>query len=519
MHASGHRAVLVALAVVLVATTGASAADSDANEGTRITGVDERSEPVVTERITVSNASGDTAVVEYEYRIPAGVDRLVVSHADAPQAYPEPTTANLEVLSSSDYGGTYEWTGNETESGTATLRFRVALQTESVDAQGPGVAGDGWQFLNLPWVTVQRPTEVETERRVASESGFTTPERAYVGAYDEVTERVDNQTLHLVVPPDADLHASRDAVLDSLVDAARRFPNVDDDPHVYAVALPAHIESSWGGNSRDAAFWVDADSRPSGPDNTWVHEYVHTQQAGSLTSTDDWFTEASAEYYAASLSAYGGDPEDARDHVAEVGHPDAVLTEADTNDHRLVEYKKGSRVYAALDARIRRATNGSASALDLFRDVYGEDGPLLHSEFRALVADYLGEEATREFFDKYVAGSDVPEMPERHVVTLTPTGDADDDGVSNWQEERAGRSPFGEDAGSDLPTRDLVVAGTLLAVAGVAGAGTVVVALARIAEFAIDRSPGILRRRSLARLAGVAVAASVAFAVYASLSV
>ncbi|MFB6269963.1 MAG: hypothetical protein ABEH83_08475 [Halobacterium sp.] len=528
MRVPGHTTAFAVLIVVASAATGASAAlqqpQSSADGAARAGAADA---PTVTERVVVTRKNETAAVVEYEYRIPDGVDSLEIVHYDGSGTYAPPAITGLEVRTDTPHKTQYEYERDSGGTATATLRFVVSLDTDSLRDGEAGVAGDGWQYVKLPSVVVQRTgadriPAVDRTQRVAGTSGYATSQAAFVGEFDESTVSADGQTFHLLVPAAAELGPPRTAVLDSLTHAAEAFPDVDDDPHVYALALPGHVATEVSGAASDSSFWVRADNWPGSPENTWVHEYVHTQQTGSAAADSAWLTEASAEYYAAVLHARrAGDATAARQHVASVDHPDAVLTAQDSGDGVNAEYGKGARVYAALDARIRNATDGSASAMDVFRDVYSAGGYVRTHEVRGRVADYLGEEDTDRFFDRFVDGASVPEMPEQHVLTLGPERDADGDGVPNWEEAQQAESPYGDAEQTDLAdapqltTTQAVVSLALvgsglfaLAVSGTVGA-------ARVLDRLIGWSPRRLRDRSLLRwlaFAVVSLAASLAYA-------
>lgn len=407
-------------------------------------------------RVTVTPVDADTVSVELRYAFPDPVEQFAVTVYDPTRTYGDATVTGFERSDSRPGSNTYVWSRDGAEGSTATVSYRVDLPRDTYPQSAVGVAGDGWQFLELPstgvrWTSTAPVGGVEETAQTGGASGVVTGRYAYLGPSTERTARAGDQTIHLVVPDAASPTPSTSAVLSSLVRGARRFPDVDADPDVYAFALPASVETPGrvgrgGGN----ALWVRADAAPRGPKNPWLHEYVHTQQNGSVRGGSGWFAEASAEYYAASLSASqnGTTYARARESVGSVSDRDAVLANRSTWASARVPYGKGARVLAALDARLRARTNGSTTLLDVFAAVYDGDSAS-PAAVRDAIARHLGPGPADAFVERYVAGEDLPPMPESYLFTFAPDGDPDDDGLSNRREHRARTSPFGVDTDGD----------------------------------------------------------------------
>lgn len=562
----------VVLAVIVLcsalAPVGAAGADRDG----------EAAEQVVRETVTVvPSDDGDRVRVRYEYDLPESVASFAV-YVENRGGEQVSNRSHLEPLSA-DAGSNvgkyvvYEWDG---EGARPSLTFDLELHDERLaDDESPaanGVTGDGWQFVRLPVrtptyaYTGSEPTH-ERNQRVRGGDGFVTPAFAYLGEYGKRTASADGQTVHLVVPDAASPRESPDELVGALADAARLLPETTTSD-VYAFALPSVVETARAGKARGSSFWVRADSGLARTDNVWYHEYVHTQQ-GSLSRTDasvQWFDEASAEYFAAALAVHRGDVahDDAVAHVEGVTDADAVLGDPDTWDHPEVEYEKGSRVLAALDARLRERTDGAVTLFDVFRDVYDRDEPTL-AEFRRILAGYLGEGAADRFVDRYVVGGELPDETAGYLFALDADGNPDGDGLTNREEYDAGSSPYSADAdgdgltdvrevevgtdpteadtdgegltdarelelGTDPTDSDTDGDGTddsadeypldpeesvsgrttavvlgLLAVSCLAGVGAVAAGIARLARRVLGRGPAVLAERSVRRLVAVAV--------------
>ena len=100
----------------------------------------------------------------------------------------------------------------------------------------------------------------------------------------------------------------------------------------------------------------------AGSESTWTHEYVHTRQRYQPDASMAWLDEGSAEYYGYLLSMRAGTtPYSAfRNAVMGDSYAGADLRKPGAWSDPDVEYEKGARVVAALDARIRAETGGGS---------------------------------------------------------------------------------------------------------------------------------------------------------------
>lgn len=207
----------------------------------------------------------------------------------------------------------WAWDG---ETATPQLVYELGAN-RTTDRKGP-LAADG-QYLYVdtgPWALVRTPNiglqwryrgadpiSLERSTRVDGEGavGGTT---AFLGPHEAHTRTVADQEIRLIVPKDADLADSPERVLDGLANASRAMQVGDRDPTVFAVAAPTS-RVDWavkGIQLGEYDFWVRANQPIGDIGSTWLHEYIHTRQGFDTDSSGQWFTEASATYYAALLS-------------------------------------------------------------------------------------------------------------------------------------------------------------------------------------------------------------------------
>jgi hypothetical protein len=226
-------------------------------------------------------------------------------------------------------------------------------------------AGDGWRY-SWNGEAVDRRTAVAGE-------GHAGESVVFLGAHETLRRSVGGETLRVVRPEEANVSAR--AALNALEGAARRL-HVGERTGTVTVFVgpeplrPGGAASAASGGTRDV--WVSETAAVGAPANAWVHEYVHTRQNLTLAPEMAWFREASASYYAGLLSVdqgLGPPGADARfaARLRGGGPTRTVLADSSTWRTQMAPYRRGQRVLAALDARIRAQTDGKRTLQAVFR--------------------------------------------------------------------------------------------------------------------------------------------------------
>jgi len=305
-------------------------------------------------------------------------------------------------------------------------------------ATRPGGLGRWNSALTDDWALVDRPPErvrganeslpVETEWRLADE-GVLGTHAAVLGPVATRTERVDGQTITLVVPDETTPAIAPARLLRTLAATERRLegdPPVDS--FVFVVPeLPPGATAPSAGMAADSDAWVLASADIA----TYVHEYVHVDQRFRVGSEMAWFQEASASYLSRyvtmSLGESGPFPFSVFRGIVDAGDSgpdDTVLSDPGTWN-RYTEYREGRAFLGALDARIRNVSDGQWSLLDVFRrlneqndvtEAENSDSRQHHShvsyaEFRTTVL-LLTDEATAEWLNRHAHTGAWPRFPE-----------------------------------------------------------------------------------------------------------
>ena len=423
--------------------------------------------------------------VSVDYEVGDGVEALVVTSPDGA------TVEAADGFARDDQyrGWAYEWDG-ETE--TPSLTATVPVNASSGAFSGLDFADTGsWAMLRSTegvrgafyggdeWVYSWRGDDRFRTEFASAGPGHLSHGMGFLGAYETHSGRAGDQTFTLVVPDAASPTATPAETFALLAESrgAFRFGGVDD--HVDAYVGPNPLRD--GGYYRaPASFWVNEDSL--GNAGTLVHEYVHTRQAYRAADAMDWFDEGSANYYR-ELFEYeqGLQSYDAfRSAVVSDGRTTGVLADRETWSAPDLEYHRGERVAAALDARIREATGGERTLQDVLRRMNDHDGEVTYEAFRGLVAAVAGT-SLDGWLDAYVQSGAlprVPDDPDRYALP-SPGVDSDGDGLANAAERERGTSVTDPDTdgdgladGADPAPADASVPATTTGQSGAAAEGS-----------------------------------------------
>jgi hypothetical protein len=384
------------------------------------------------------------------------------------------TVITSENLSDSGFSGYEFQTDGSTEH--AMVRFRVPAErtadcTEDADVHSSTDEGS-WAFTSrydngasvvlLYQGTTPPDVSVAHELAVNGDgvggNGF-----AYLGDHEEHARTIDGQRVRLVVPNAARSSVNVSQVFGTLEAASAAFDVGKRSDEIVLFTPPDPIREGgaavglWREDAMDA--WVHAESPHDETGNVWIHEYVHVRQAyaedysldGSGTNTS-FLVEGGADYAAALLSLYAGNTtfDQFYEQVNTTEGADAVLADQPAfGCGGFASYTKGGRVLAALDSKIRNATDGDATFLDLFARLNADDdGVVTYAAFKDAVEATAGT-SFDDWLDTYVQTSAVPPVPNDPFAYALEGVDRDGDGLSTSEERAAGTNPFLADTDGD----------------------------------------------------------------------
>ena len=357
----------------------------------------------------------------------------------------------------STYSPTLIYAVNVTDSIENPEEPDYAGRSDWILAPTPNIAVDWMSDSSSDYVRPLKESSSENVTVSVSGAGIIGQRVTYMGEYSEYTLTDNGQHLRLVVPEQADLGPTPHEILHSISLASEQLHVGSRDSEVLMIAAPEPIRS--GGYA-----YTESDELVVGdeggilfdgpalntPNNVWLHEYIHTRQSFVGKSKMGWFTEASAEYYAALLTykQQRTSNAEALEQLKPGKYGDAVLADRSTwSDSRFqrAPYEKGSAVLYALDQKIRSETDSKKSLMDVFRRMNNRSesssGVISLSDFKEIVTSVSGT-SMNAWIDRYVTTRQSPPLNSGNISILSGSGrikevategstDSDEDGYSS----------------------------------------------------------------------------------------
>lgn len=403
-----HRIFVALCMIIVLGVVGAPTAGASTPAAAAATDSVEQSPTIVanyTFALTPDRPGQVVATLRFE--LPDTVDEFRATVPDAA------TVRSLEGFERGD-GGMLQWDGRES---APTLRFDWNVSQRAVNSDAAESVDTGsWALLTRPDVDTRwQYTDAEPDYRVEMSvggKGVGDGKIAYLGPHDVERAATHNQTIDVVLPkaverfdPEA-LRMIERASTDLRVGA--RSPSVTVFVVPRSVSFPGYI-----GFEHRNAFWIRAGAPVRSASNLWVHEYIHARQAYQPTTAMEWLDEGAADYYAALVTYRAGaiSFEEFYRFVAPSYYGDEALTNRSSWPAQKVEYRKGRLVVAALDAKLRQASDGNRTFQDIYRRLNDHEDKLNYASFRRTVVD-VGNESLGTWLDDHVNGSSIPSVPK-----------------------------------------------------------------------------------------------------------
>lgn len=366
------------------------------------------------------------------------------------------------------YRCSYNWDG---ETSNPSMTFRLPSIMKHGQNSARYYEDDTWaltKFLSnnqyrvegeSKWFQIDDSSDSRTEStRVVEGDGIAGDSMVYFGPVNIETWHVQNEQFRLVEPRIVSLDT--DAIRSSLTVSARSLKIGGRSEVVTLFGAPDPMYS--GGRAYGDSAWIHETSPVNNVNNVWVHEYVHTRQEWSVSPEMEWLSEASAEYYAAVAAYRQGSVTFPvfYEHVSSDEGASVVLSDDDAADETNAEYTKGSRVVAALDRKIRLATDGSRTFEDVLYLMNRHDERITYTKFQGMVEKVAGE-SMDDWLDRYVTTEAAPEVTRESSWLSEPPAnrDADGDGLPEKGEKEHGLDPFNPDTDVDGLNDSVEVAG------------------------------------------------------------
>ncbi|MFB6224598.1 MAG: hypothetical protein ABEH86_13125, partial [Haloarcula sp.] len=312
------------------------------------------------------------------------------------------------------------------DSKTAQLTYTVPVGLTTTFGQRTADT-DNWTLLarqevalhaRWRWHVGPRPAWNESLALASGQEGVAGTTAAYIGPHETVTRIVDGDRVTLVVPDSADMRPSRADALDSISHAKRTAPAGIDHDHVRVFVSPNNLASGgYTPSNGESDVIVNAGEPVHSPVSVWVHEYHHTRQTYETASEMDWLEEGSAEYQTAVMTYQRGTIGDGqfRARITSEHHETADLTQPDSWDGPGAQYDKGARVVAAIDARIRQASDGQATFETVIASLSQRGERITLTVFAETVSAVAGENL--DAFVRTAVTGDAPAVPDIDITT------------------------------------------------------------------------------------------------------
>jgi PGF-CTERM protein len=329
--------------------------------------------------------------------------------------------------------GVYEW-DERTDRPSVTI-LRNVTTPDTANGSEDFMKTDSWTITERvygirPAGGSRNPGRVSFSFHTRTgDNGTSGEDIVYLGEYEKSEFAAGGEQFTVVVSNATVTEPVHEPVRESLKVATNRLHVGGRSPDVTAVIVPDPIRG--GGLSSGPDFWTHEDDiRPDG--TTVYHEYVHTRQAHITDESAEWTTEAEAEYYQHLLALQHGTLEygDFRRTFEDYSshHTDAVLTQPDTwselesDKIQWTDYERGSVAIAALDARIREATDGQRSYQDVLEAKNSHEGEVTDADMERFASEAAGEDMSGFFKTHIRSGSETLSPPPITALDAPDTG-------------------------------------------------------------------------------------------------
>jgi len=440
-------AIAALLVLSLVGAASGPAAAVSAEGGTVTSNATTADGGTISVQYELSRIEGRDGVVGVRATVaaPASVTRITLSVPPGAEA-----VEAVEGFDRTD-DGSYRMT----DADRGTVAYVVDLGAADANVRRSS-AGAGWAFVDLDEVDSSfrwryrgdAPSFEERPAIAADRPGYAGSSMALLG---EVSETTDGGTFHVYAADAGEMRPATAEHLRVLRAADRRLAVGARDDRVNVFGIPRVSTYAGFADGTDPGGVHDVVVEDGAGTTTTIHEYVHTRQDYRTGRAMGWIDEGSADYYESLLALHAGetDYERFRRDVTPDRHGDATLAAPDGWESIHVEYLKGRRVVAALDAEIRRATDGERTFQDVLYRMNAREKEVTYDAFARIVADVAGR-SFDDWLDRYVAGDAAPAVPDDPALfTSAVATDNDDDGLGNGEERKLGTGPTSSDTDGD----------------------------------------------------------------------
>lgn len=215
---------------------------------------------------------------------------------------------------------------------------------------------------------------------------------AVVGNLTASTVYIDRQSVRVVAPVGMDVDPARKAYfLETFLSPYSFHPNPTG--RVTLVIAPSALPAAgvmYGdrGYIAQTAFWDGTAG------SVWIHEYIHSQRAFTLTPEMQWFNEASATYFSYRVMEeqyHAVSDEDVQNRLFRKDtYHDAPLANPAEWEGTHADYYRGAKLLYVTDAAVRAGSDGERTLVDVYRTMNRDEDPITVDGFVHIVERHSG---------------------------------------------------------------------------------------------------------------------------------
>lgn len=306
---------------------------------------------------------------------------------------------NIEIVTLSGFtnatagGKVLRWDTRTESTNHPSITYRQPPQG-GVSDQGITVSNESYLLTTLPNTRYNVSYDVHPNGTTQLTPQLT-QNYVYIGNYTTVTRSNGCHDIRLVIHPDANLEGHLSEYTSLLQWSDQHYPVGHRYERVSGFIVPTGLPGLNKGIADGPVFVAQTNLTFLSFEEVVTHEYVHTRQSGTTDSSMKWWTEASAMYYGYRLP-YEQEmhtPAEYNQNVVEYYNkaPWYRLGNDENVKNRQAHYTWGSVTLARLDQRIRVATDGNRSLIDVAHRIERSEKRITRPRFKNIVANVSGQ--------------------------------------------------------------------------------------------------------------------------------
>jgi len=320
-----------------------------------------------------------------------------------------------------------------------------------------------WTLLEHPELTYQwryennAPIYRWSTSVPKSQNGFAAGTMVYLGNYTRYQYALQENNLTIVSPTSTQVDTSSQiAQTFTFADRSLDVGGGSNDVVLFLLSSPIR-DGGWAvspsGATNDStidSMWVSLWETPNDP--IFYSEFIHLRQNYTTTPRMGWLTEAQDGYWSLLLALNRGTVSYTRFYSRIISEADRSPLAPEYRDQyrQRRDYTKGRLFLAALDGKIRQATNHERSLLDVWRELNRHPDEITLEDYKKIVNRVAGR-SFDAWIEQWLTSRGAPDLPDDPNLYILPSQslDTDSDGLENRAERLNNTNPFVADTDGD----------------------------------------------------------------------